>query len=204
MDKYANFEELKSKEQEGEDFRVVICSPPDSQTVVVAPHGGGIEPGTSEIARKIAEDDLSVALFEGIKPKGNRDLHITSTNFDEPRCLALVQSAQNVIAIHGERSNEEVVYLGGADDELGAYIRDSLETRGFRVDKHKNKNLQGTRRNNICNQGCREKGVQLELAKGLRETFFHSLTRKGRQRPKKMLSDFADAVREGLRGAGSF
>jgi phage replication-related protein YjqB (UPF0714/DUF867 family) len=51
---------------------------------VIAPHGGGIEPGTSELATAIAGDDFSLYLFEGLKSAGNGELHITSTNFDEP------------------------------------------------------------------------------------------------------------------------
>jgi len=203
MDKYANFQELKSTEQEGRDFYVVIREKPGSTTVVIAPHGGGIEPGTSEIAERIAAEDLSLALFKGIKSKHNSDLHITSTNFDEPRCLALVQSAQNVVALHGEERNRSVVYIGGADDGLGAFIRTSLETHGFQVDKHDNPGLQGTSISNICNRGIKGRGVQLELARSLRETFFHSLTAEGRQKPTEKLYEFVNAVREGLHNAGA-
>jgi phage replication-related protein YjqB (UPF0714/DUF867 family) len=42
----------------------------------VAPHGGAIEPGTSEVAKQVADNDLSLFIFEGIKPKGNKRLHI--------------------------------------------------------------------------------------------------------------------------------
>jgi len=77
-----------------------------SNTIIVAPHGGAIEPGTSEVAREVANNDLSLAIFEGIKPRNNDRLHITSTNFDEPRCVALVQESDTVVAIHGEGSPE--------------------------------------------------------------------------------------------------
>jgi poly-gamma-glutamate hydrolase-like protein len=60
---------------------------------LVAPHGGGIEPGTSELADAIAASDLSFYTFEGLKPSGNTDLHITSTRFDEPMCLTLLASS---------------------------------------------------------------------------------------------------------------
>jgi phage replication-related protein YjqB (UPF0714/DUF867 family) len=203
MDKYSTFEEMQGKEREGKDFRVVIRTREESSTVVIAPHGGGIEPGTSEIAERIAAEDLSVALFEGTKSSGNGDLHITSTNFDEPRCLALVQSAHNVIAIHGEGGNEKVVYIGGADSKLRAFIRASLESHGFQVVEHDNLMLQGTSSRNICNRGLRGMGMQLELALGLRKTFFVSLAAKDRAKPTENLSKFSNAVRAGLRNAST-
>ncbi|MBU4013369.1 MAG: poly-gamma-glutamate hydrolase family protein [Proteobacteria bacterium] len=203
MDKYSNFAELQGAEREDKDYRVVICERETSSTVIIAPHGGGIEPGTSEIALGIAADDLSVALFKGTKTKGNGNLHITSTNFDEPKCIALVQTAQNVIAIHGEGSNNKIVCIGGADTKLGAFIRASLEANGFQVKEHHNSMLQGKSSNNICNRGIRRMGVQLELAAGLRETFFESLTAKGRGKPTENLCNFSHGVREGLRSAGA-
>jgi len=93
-DIYSTFAELKSAEQEGEAFRVVIRKQEKIKTVIIAPHGGGIEQGTSEIAEKLADKDLSLAMFEGIKRNANRELHITSTNFDEPRCLSIVTCPQ--------------------------------------------------------------------------------------------------------------
>lgn len=199
---YANFKELNNAEEEGRSFRVFIRELQECNTAIIAPHGGGIEPGTSEISAAIADKDLSLALFEGTKNKRNGELHITSTNFDEPRCLALIQSAQNVVAIHGEASQENVVYLGGADIELGVFIRSALESYEFQVSEHNNSMLHGKAGNNICNRGYSGKGVQLELARGLRETLFDSLTAEGRKKPTEKLNVFVNAVREGLRNAG--
>jgi phage replication-related protein YjqB (UPF0714/DUF867 family) len=78
----------------------------DGVAALIAPHGGGIEPGTSEVADAIAATDFSFYAFEGIKADGNRrDLHITSRRFDEPRCVDLVKASPQVISIHGEDSN---------------------------------------------------------------------------------------------------
>ena len=71
MEIYAKFAELKDGERDGVDFRVCVVPREGASTVVVAPHGGGIEPGTSEVARMIAQDDLSLATFEGRKSSGN-------------------------------------------------------------------------------------------------------------------------------------
>ena len=203
MNVYAKFAELKEAEREGVDFCVCVVPRQGASTVVLAPHGGGIEPGTSEVARKIARDDLSLATFEGRKATGNARLHITSTNFDEPRCLELVQSAESVLAIHGEGSEEPVVFLGGRDMELGAHLRAALERHGYEVAAHQNNDLQGISIANICNRGRRKAGVQLELSSGLRKSLFKSLNAKGRKNPTDELATFAASVREGLRGGGA-
>ena len=203
MDTYRNFVELKKGEREGIDFCICVVPRGNATTVVLAPHGGGIEAGTSEVARKIAENDLSLAILEGRKSRGNARLHIMSTNFDEPRCLKLVRSANNVVAVHGEVSEEPIVFLGGRDKELGRHIRVALERHGYNVMIHQNSGLHGISPANICNRGTRGMGAQLELSRGLRKTFFESLNTQGRRKPTDELAKFSDALREGLRDAGA-
>ncbi len=82
-----------------------------SKIAVVAPHGGAIEPGTSELAIAISRSDLSFAVFEGIKAKKTADLHITQQNFDEPRCVNVVAQAIAAVTIHGEASQGAVAYM---------------------------------------------------------------------------------------------
>jgi phage replication-related protein YjqB (UPF0714/DUF867 family) len=53
---------------------------------IIAPHGGKIEPGTSEIAAAIAGDDYSLYRFQGLRDRPREELHITSAKFDEPTC----------------------------------------------------------------------------------------------------------------------
>ena len=202
MDVYRNFTQLSESEREDIDFHIHTVKRVESSTVILAPHGGAIEPGTSEVAKKVANNDLSLAIFEGIKSKGNKRLHITSTNFDEPRCVELVQESETVVAIHGEGSNEISVFLGGRDVELGAKLKSVLEWHGYAVKTHVNSDLHGLNEANICNRGRHSVGVQLELSSGLRQTFFQSLTAKGRKKPTDELVRFAVAVREGLHTAG--
>jgi phage replication-related protein YjqB (UPF0714/DUF867 family) len=202
MDVYRNFAELSKTESEGIDFRIYAVKREGSSTVIVAPHGGAIEPGTSEAAKEVANNDLSLAIFEGIKSKDNKCLHITSTNFDEPRCVELVQESDTVVAIHGEGSDELSVFLGGRDDELSVHLKKALEQYGYAVKTHGNPDLLGLAAENICNRGRHGEGVQLELSSGLRQTFFQSLTDKGRKNPTDELVRFAAAVREGLHTAG--
>jgi len=137
---------------------------------VIAPHGGLIEPGASEIARAIAGENFNLYLFEGIKPRRNfKDLHITSQHFDEPKCLGLLAECEIVIAIHGYIANDERVLVGGLDKSLGKKITFSLGRLGLTVmsDGHK---YQALDKNNICNRGSSGRGVQLEISGVLRRS----------------------------------
>src|SRR5262249_34122734 len=150
---------------------------------IVAPHGGGIEPGTSEIADAIAAEKFSFYTFEGLKSSDNHDLHITSTHFDEPMCLTLLGNSSIAVTIHGEHSEEdgEGVFLGGLAEDLGAEVGAALTRAGFDVRKHRDRRLQGREPENLCNRGTSKAGVQLELSKAVRRTLFKSLTRAGRK-----------------------
>jgi len=194
-DKYLNFAALASAEPAG-SFSISLRST-GNPVVIAAPHGGGIELGTSEIALAIAGDDLSYYLFEGKKARaqGNGDLHITSTNFDEPQCLALLRAANMVLTVHGEDSKTEVVFLGGLHTEMLNSIRTMLVSHGFIVREHSVPNLQGHPPRNICNIGRSGAGVQLELSHGLRRTFFKSLTRTGRKISTPRLLQFTNLIR---------
>lgn len=202
MDKYSNFEALRAEQVEGRDFRVRIALREESVVALIAPHGGAIEPGTSELAMAIAGDQLSFAVFEGTKGTHNRELHITSTNFDEPRCTDVVVSARTAVAIHGESSQEAIVFTGGADVILRSHISKALSESGFTVREHQSPNLQGNSPLNICNRGTSGAGVQLELSFGLRFALFESLNAVGRGRQTQLFTQFVYAVRQGLSSAG--
>lgn len=201
MDKYRNFTELKSSEQEGIGFCVITKIQRGAGAAIVAPHGGAIEPGTSELAIAIAGNDMNVAIFEGIKASKNAELHITSTNFDEPQCVKVVKQSTVVLALHGERNAQRVVYIGGADYALRTTLTEALTQAGFIVRKHQDANLQGKSPKNICNRGKSRKGVQFELTRGLREQFFQSLSSEGRTSQTDKFHSFVAAVRQGLRNS---
>lgn len=196
-DKYSTFAELTASEHENA-YRIEVRAVGGS-VAIVAPHGGGIEPGTSEVSRAIAGDEFSLYVFEGVKRQGNSDLHITSTRFDEPQCLELLRKTNFAVAVHGEGGDREVVYLGGRNLELGERMRAELEACGFRVEQHPSPRLQGTDPDNICNRCASGMGVQLELSAGLRRTFFDSPSSAlGRSRPTEHLARFREAVRTAL------
>jgi len=178
-DKYCTFADLADHELEGKDFRIA-CRLRKSPYAIVAPHGGSIEPGTSQIANAVAGANLSFYAFEGLKPSDNGVLHITSTRFDEPRCLALIAEARTVITIHGRDGADQIVFLGGLDTALARRIEAALDAAGFTVRRDDDLDLQGTSRENLCNRGISGVGVQLEISNGLRRTLFRSLRVRGR------------------------
>jgi phage replication-related protein YjqB (UPF0714/DUF867 family) len=199
-DRYSSFADLARHERVGVDYRC-IARRAQPAWCVVAPHGGSIEPGTSELAVAIAAQNLSLYVFEGLKPTNNGDLHITSTRFDEPSCLGLIADCETVVTLHGESSDGEVqvVFLGGRDGALGVRVRRALQSSQFDVRVHPSSRLRGIEPRNLCNRGRSGAGVQLELSRGLRRTLFHSLGARGRTQPTARFAAFVGAVEQALR-----
>jgi phage replication-related protein YjqB (UPF0714/DUF867 family) len=192
-DRYASFAELSQHEREGVDYAIELQSR-DSAVAVIAPHGGFIEPNTTEIARAIAAAELSFYGFAALRRgRPHSDLHLTSHKFDEPRCLALLAKSDVAIAVHGRRDIDDprLVYLGGLDTTLRERLRETLAAAGFegRFDAQR---YPGTHPSNICNRGRSGRGVQLELPRSLRDRL---------AREPQRLARFAASVRAAL-GAG--
>lgn len=191
-DRYKNFRELADSE-DASAFRIE-AEKRNSSICVLALHGGKIEVGTSELARAVAGNSLNYYLFEGRKLKGNRDLHVTSANFNEPQAIAVAESSDVALAMHGCEGADEVIYLGGRHEKLAASIAKALSNRGFSVRTHKNPALHGIDRSNICNRARLGMGVQFEITRALRVRL---LDKKG-QLTKPSLYDFVDAIVEGI------
>jgi len=167
-DLYSNFWELQLHEQEGCDYRINTSKNWHS-VLIIAPHGGRIEPFTSQIARWIADDEFAWYSFEGIKELDYPRLHITSHNFDEPILLQALQRAHRVLTIHGlKNSNVEFLMIGGLDTAFGTDLRVALQHQGFIIRESEQK-YRGIRATNICNRGCTGKGIQLEISYALRK-----------------------------------
>jgi phage replication-related protein YjqB (UPF0714/DUF867 family) len=114
QDRYENYAELCESKREGIDFQIHVIERTES-TAVIATHGGQIEPGTFQIAAAIADDSYSLYCFQGLRSRPHSDLHITSTSFDEPRCLRLIAKCDLVVSVHGLRGKHEAVQVGGLD-----------------------------------------------------------------------------------------
>jgi phage replication-related protein YjqB (UPF0714/DUF867 family) len=185
-DRYRNFDDLRRHEREGIDFRICVAQRGTS-VAVIAPHGGKIEPATSEITAAIAGALYDSYCFEGLRSRPHHHLHITSTRFDEPQCLGLISTCDLVVAVHGLSGTREAVDVGGLDDELRDLIDEKLKAAGFDSKVVTRGSHAARSKSNICNKGRRKAGVQLELTKALRDAFM--------QGPRsRKLADFADAV----------
>jgi phage replication-related protein YjqB (UPF0714/DUF867 family) len=165
---YRCYADLAMAQVEGSDFNVCVQRRPGSAVAVLAPHGGAIEAGTSEIARAVAGSEFNLYLFEGIRASGNyAALHLTSHCFDEPRCLALLSACDHVVTIHGCRGNEPRALLGGLDLGLKRQISDAIGAVG--IESHLSGHpYHAVHPRNVCNRGRRGAGVQIELTSALR------------------------------------
>ncbi len=188
MDKYKSYAKLRMNERENVDFQIDVRRG-RSSVAIIAPHGGKIEPGTSEIAAAIASTTHHFYSFAGQKSRGNSDLHITSVHFNEPKCLRLIADCDFVVAVHGCGGSGQRVFLGGGDSTLCDAIKRELALAGFETGRHRHPGLQGTHKHNVCNRGRRGRVVQLEIQHGLRNLVVKDQT---------VLQRLADAVRGAL------
>jgi len=190
-DHYRCFEDLRQGEEEGVDYRVTVTDR-NAAVAVVAPHGGWIEPRTSQIATAIAGSDYSLYCFEGLRPRPHAELHITSTRFDEPVCLALLARTQTVLTVHGTATTWPLVEVGGLDMTRRDLVAAHLAQAGFPVDVREHGRNAGRSPDNICNRGTTRRGVQLEISDGLRKAYY-----RGERDPQPL----ADAVRRAIAAA---
>ena len=189
---YRSFKELSNQEVEGQDYRIRM-ELRDPRVLIMAPHGGKIEPTTTEIVEAIAGMNYSFYSLEGLKVDGNSVFHIESHLFDEPRALEAVEKADVVITVHGQIDrNDAFVMIGGLHTRLGSEIKKELEAAGFKT-RPPTEGLMGTDPMNICNRGKLKSGVQLEISRKTRD-----LLRNDRDR----LRVFAEAVRRAIQMKG--
>ncbi|RYH01901.1 replication protein [Salipiger sp. IMCC34102] len=188
-DRYSTFADLAAASQAGVDYRI-RCEDRGSRVVILAPHGGSIEPETAMIAQAIAGETLSFYAFEALNPGAHGDFHITSHLFDEPQALALVGRAETAVALHGRKDDgTDTVWLGGRDEALGDAIGAALGAAGF--DAARDTRLPGVHKTNICNRTRSGRGVQLELPMTLRRRL---------ARDAEDLGAFCQAIRSALPG----
>lgn len=191
-DIYRDFAHLAANEHEGDDFAILVRAR-DPQRLVFAPHGGGIERGSSELAVAIAGAEASLYVFEGRKRTGNWVLHVTSTRFDEPRLLGLLAQAEHALAVHGESSKRSAVFVGGGDELRAAALRSALAAAGFTAESHAV--FAGRDPANVCNRARSGAGLQLEVSMGLRRELFEDVTLAGVRRPTPQFAAFVTAIR---------
>jgi phage replication-related protein YjqB (UPF0714/DUF867 family) len=166
-DRYSSFLELQDHETLDEDYTLSFRDA-GSRVTIIAPHGGKIEPRTSDLVRRIAGEDYNFYCFEGIKEKDNACLHITSHRFDEPGAIKLVSKSELVVAVHACTGTAGLVHIGGLNKKLGRMIAKELQDCGIGV-SNDHPRFQGSNPDNICNRGATGIGVQLEVTRDLRD-----------------------------------
>ena len=171
---FGSFEELASAHRENEAYTRVTLSR-DSSLAIIAPHGGALEPGTSEISKALAGSEHNLYTFDALE--SDWSLHITSHRFDDQACVDLIKDCSHVVAIHGCQADFEAVFIGGRDKEFRAEIRAALKRAGVKV--YSDKIHKGRSKNNICNRGERGVGVQLEFSLPLRDRIRRELGSEG-------------------------
>jgi phage replication-related protein YjqB (UPF0714/DUF867 family) len=168
----------------------------ETQKIVMAIHGGGIETGTSEIALATAGYNPATLapsvdgyglhdlwLFEGLLPSGNGDLHVTASHYDEPIATELVENTRRCISLHGctDAQANGKIQLGGLDHELRDIVLEELVAVGIPAEITMDRMLDGSLRENIANKtkigGC----AQLEMGTSYRRSLFGTNTRPQRK-----------------------
>jgi phage replication-related protein YjqB (UPF0714/DUF867 family) len=168
----------------------------ETQKIVMAIHGGGIEAGTSEIALASAgfhpatlvpsADGLGSHdfwLFEGLLPQDNGRLHVTASNYDDPVARELVRNARRCISLHGctDHQANGRIQLGGLDVELRDIVLEELTAAHLHAEIATDPMLDGSRPDNIANQtrlgGC----AQLEMGTSFRRSLYGVNTRPRRK-----------------------
>lgn len=200
-DHYNSMRELKGYETDW-----TIETNQNSHPVLsIAPHGGGIECGTSELALLVSQKlNCNFFTFKGQLPNGNSRLHVTSSHYNDQLALALTKQVDYTISIHGYRdTEEESTYIGGTNEELKGLIKKHLESRGFKI-LEAPKHLAGKSRKNINNKNKFQSSVQLELSTKLRKSFFSNDNyskeiREDRQKWRANIYEYAQAIEWAMR-----
>lgn len=175
-DRYPSYTAMvaSGEKVEGVDYTRTVSSPTGATYASIAIHSGAIEAGSGEVAQAVADGLMRRYDFSGIQPSNNfDDLHITSTNFDDPSCLNLIATARRVLSFHGYVGPTGIAEtaIGGLDTEMVGRITAALQGAGFRVVTAPSE-IAGTDPANICNKGATGAGVQIEMSRALRESFF--------------------------------
>ncbi|MER5804589.1 poly-gamma-glutamate hydrolase family protein [Streptomyces mirabilis] len=166
---------------------------PFLRSTVIAPHGGGIEGGTSELCLAIAGYDPAdlaptpVAgpvhdfwMFEGLMSSANGALHVTSTHCDDTIARSLCAGSLNALSLHGcspeqagLESGAAAVLIGGLNPTFRQYLLEEFTAVGIRaVTASGEEEIAGISPDNICNRTLLGMGAQLEMTTALRTAMF--------------------------------
>jgi len=166
----------------------------ENEIFIMAPHGGGIESGTTELALAAAgftddfngkpatSDTYDYFIFSGINPRNqNGRLHVTSSHYNDPVANELVRNSLISLAFHGCTDTQPVestgsgykaCLIGGLDKPFKQKLKQRLQKAGFNAFITTQKELNGDLPDNIINKNKRKAGAQFELTTSLRKSFY--------------------------------
>lgn len=145
---------------------------------LIAMHGGGIEPGTEEIARFVAyHSGASLYVYAGRRATGNLSLHRPSHDMrieERPLVVRFLNHVNTAISIHGHGRNYNCAYVGGLQQSMVQLFvelaRPTLSHYEWISDPEIiPPGMRGQSPSNIVNLPAAQ-GMQLELPAQLRQT----------------------------------
>ncbi|MGW3263196.1 poly-gamma-glutamate hydrolase family protein [Streptomyces sp. NPDC001056] len=186
-------------------------SSPLGSTAVIAPHGGGIEAGTSELCMAIsgytpfeADTDPASAAVAGEPQRdywmfetlaNSAAQHVTSTHCDDPAALAVCTGNLYAVSLHGfDETTEKKVIIGGRDARLGrnllaAFTKYGLTSPAADPDRDvtvvladASTSIDGDDPANIVNRTRTGAGAQLEISTALRKAMFGDFSGAAKRR----------------------
>jgi len=228
-DKYWAMTQLYEKEKEGATYtkawyrhrwryNSVEDYSKENEIFIMAPHGGSIETGTTELALATAgfTDDFNDSpatsatydyfVFNGKNdPNPNRDLHVTARHYDDPVARELVQNSLISLAFHGCKDHQAIhepgheveleegeeykaCLIGGLDEPFKISLKEKLVEAGFITVITGINDLDGRNPENIINKNKRMAGAQFELTTSFRSSLFGDDSFDGRRQTTN--SDF--------------
>lgn len=202
--KYSSFSELSREEKPNIDFKVTY-RPCGRSFLITAPHGGAIEPGSTEIAGALAGDQFGLYTFNGLK-RDSSVLYLPSTSFDEPELVRVTKYYGTTISVHIISGTDRLVYIGGRYRQLVTAINQSLTEKGYEV-KSLPETSAAFSMSNFINKTA-VGGVQIEISSKLAEEMFRGpiTSERVRQDTTRRTSEFTrfvEAVRLVLQRAAA-
>lgn len=191
-DVYPNFNALNQARKIRRDYRLKLK--PGKRTIYMSPHGGGIEGGCSELAIFSPDPEDAYYLFEATMSSGNSELHVTSTNYDEPNGRRMMKEFDITVSYHGYGDSTLAhTKIGGLDTDLKTFALEELTNAGFSAEiEPDTSSIAGLEPGNITNSNKRGKGLQLEMSTAQRQALFGTFTSAGRK--NSLLPAFWDYV----------
>ncbi|MEV7902179.1 poly-gamma-glutamate hydrolase family protein [Streptomyces anulatus] len=171
---YPNFRYLAVDNVLGIDYDIKNRYGAGDYLVHVAIHGGAIEPPTSQLAVYCAGSTGAHYVFEALAESTSAKLALPAETFDDPFAVVNVGNSSRTVSWRGvenQREGEEVVYISGMDDVLVSLITQELDAAGFSTDTPPLR-FGGGDASNLCNRNRPRAGVQLDLTRALRQSFY--------------------------------